>query len=330
MATTTGHIELDRTVESIRIGRRHRTDLGDLDALATSIDRYGLLQPPTVTPEGVLVCGRRRLAAIKHLGWRTLNVWVRSGISDRLGHLLAEQDDNVLHKELTASEAFALYRELKTLMAEDARRRKASTQFSATHQPRIDGPGNFPGPSISVGDAREQAAAMIPGGASYKTLDKIGYLRQIAEDPTLPERLRATTRDELKRIDAGAPIDPSYQRLRTAAEGARASELEQLADDAVARATGAKTDRTRKKSARTTRTVDGEPEKWPVRAFLQTWTSLECWWTHYDPVELATSLSDEQITSFLDTADGTYWFAGQLRDALTTHHRHHDNGGRRR
>ena len=92
--TAVGGIELERTVESIRVGRRHRCDLGDLDALAASIDRDGLLQPPTITPDGVLVCGARRLAAIKLLGWRTVNVWVRSGISDRLGHLLAEQDDN--------------------------------------------------------------------------------------------------------------------------------------------------------------------------------------------------------------------------------------------
>lgn len=127
-----GHIELERTVSSITIGSRHRTDLGDIDALAASIDRDGLLQPITITPEGVLVCGRRRLAAIQKLGWRTVNVWVRSGISDRLGHLLAEQDDNLLHKDLTPLEAASLYRELKELLAEDAARRQEATRFGAT------------------------------------------------------------------------------------------------------------------------------------------------------------------------------------------------------
>lgn len=47
MTAATGHIELDRTVESIQVGRRHRHDLGDLDALAASIERDGLLQPIT-------------------------------------------------------------------------------------------------------------------------------------------------------------------------------------------------------------------------------------------------------------------------------------------
>ena len=67
MTAATGHIELDRTVESIQVGRRHRHDLGDLDALAASIERDGLLQPITITPDGLLVCGVRRLAAIRQL-----------------------------------------------------------------------------------------------------------------------------------------------------------------------------------------------------------------------------------------------------------------------
>ena len=57
MSRHTGHIELDRTVDSIIVGNRHRTDLGDLDALVESIARDGLLQPLTVTIDGVLVCG---------------------------------------------------------------------------------------------------------------------------------------------------------------------------------------------------------------------------------------------------------------------------------
>src|SRR5699024_5796910 len=120
MSERDGSIKLERSVDSIRAGRRHRTDLGDIDALATSIARDGLLQPITITLDNVLVCGAGRLAAIKQLGWRTVNVGVRSVISDRLGHLLAEQDDNVLHKPLTQLEAAALYRELKQVMAEDA------------------------------------------------------------------------------------------------------------------------------------------------------------------------------------------------------------------
>ena len=53
---------------------------------------------------------------------------------------------------------------------------------------------------------------MIPGGASYKTLDKIGYLEQVANDPAQPAELRVPVAAELERIDAGAPVHPIYKR----------------------------------------------------------------------------------------------------------------------
>ena len=59
-----------RPIAEIRIGKRHRRDLGDVDALATSIAELGLLQPVVITPDGALVAGERRLEACKALGWR--------------------------------------------------------------------------------------------------------------------------------------------------------------------------------------------------------------------------------------------------------------------
>ena len=312
MSRHTGHIELDRTVDSIIVGNRHRTDMGDLDALVESIERDGLLQPLTVTIDGVLVCGARRLAAIKLLGWRTVSVWVRSGVSGRLGHLLAEQDDNLLHKNLTSSEKTALYRELKTLMAEDAARRQAATRFSVENQPGKDGAGNLPAPSEAAGRASEQAAAMIPGGVSYKTLDKIDYLRQVADDRDLPATVRGDAAAEIERIDAGGPVHPGFERIRAAVAVAASEnvDLEALAQEAVTRAhTG------QKKPAPVTSTGTTEPVRWPVRAFVATWTELADWWTHYDAEVLANDLTDEQIASFLATADGTSTFADELRAA---------------
>lgn len=320
MSFDPGHIELEWVVESIRVGRRHRTELGDIDELAASIARDGLLQPITVTPDGALVCGARRLAAIKSLGERKVNVWVRSGLSDRLGQLLAEQDDNMLHKPLTQREAAALYRELKQVMAEDAARRKASTQFSSDYQPGSDGPGNYPGPSAALGDAREHAAGMIPGGASYKTLEKIGYLEHLAADPAQPEPLRAEAAAGLAQIEAGAPVHPIYETIRDAAVAAQAereADLHQLAHEAVARATAAKKQKGKTPVPRKMPLTgaDGEPVRYPVRAFIHTWRELTEWWTHYDADQLAAELTDEQIESFLDTAQGTSGFADEMRAA---------------
>lgn len=312
MGRKTGHIELDRTVESIIVGNRHRTDLGDLTALCESIEREGLLQPLTVTIDGVLVCGARRLAAIKLLGWRTVNVWVRSGISGRLGHLLAEQDDNVLHKKLTKVEAAALYRELKTLMTEDAARRQAATRFSAENQPSSDGVRPLRTPSEQTGRASEQAAAMIPGGVSYRTLDKIDYLRQVLDNPELPAQLRAEVAEELERIDNGAPVKPAFERTRAAVAEHEATDLNTLAQEAVARAQAG---RTAPEPELVSSADETPPARWPVRAFVATWSELVGWWTHYDAELLASDLTDEQIASFFETADGTSIFADELRTA---------------
>ena len=100
-----GHIELDRSVSTIVVGERHRRDTGDLTPLMDSLKRVGLLQPVTITPDGYLICGYRRLEAAKKLGWSTLRVWVRSGISDELTRLLAERDENVTHKPPSNLEA---------------------------------------------------------------------------------------------------------------------------------------------------------------------------------------------------------------------------------
>ena len=76
--------------------------------------------PVTITPGGYLICGFRRLEAARKLGWNNLRVWVRSGLSDDLTRLLAERDDNITHKPLSAYEAAQLYDEMLALIQEDA------------------------------------------------------------------------------------------------------------------------------------------------------------------------------------------------------------------
>lgn len=321
MSAREGHIELDRAIESILVGRRHRTALGDLGSLSSSIERDGLLQPITVTPDGVLVCGARRLAAIKQLGWQRVKVWVRSGISGDLAHLLAEQDDNALHKPLTQLEGAALYREIKTLMAEDAARRQDASRFSSENQPGSDGAAKFAAPSESLGDSRAQAAAMIPDGASHTTLEKINYLQQLADDETQTETVRAGAAAELELIGSGAAVHPSYERARQLVSGAQPDtpeeDLAKLAEDALARLKNRPTQKRRPApSPQTSRTAGDEP--WPVRAFVVTWNELDGWWRHFDADDLARQLSDAEIEMFLRVVDSTSNFAEQLRTARDT------------
>ncbi|WP_098731506.1 ParB N-terminal domain-containing protein [Brevibacterium epidermidis] len=318
-------VELTRAVASIQVGHRHRTDLGDIDALARSIDQRGLLQPMTVTPDGVLVCGRRRLEAIRRLGWKKTSVWVRADVSDRLGYLLAEQDENAEHKPLTQIEAAALYRELKQLLREDAARRQHATRFSAERQPGEDEPGedgvrNFRAPSKNAGRVSRQAAAMIPGGASDRTLDKIDYVEQAGQRADLPEPVHAQVADAIAELTAGGAVQPIYERVRSLIEDdkqQREAELHAMAEDAVARVTATKTRKTKGAKPHPVAAVAGQ---WPVRAFVLTWQELESWWTHYDPEELVAELTLDQIDGFLATAAGTSEFAARLRAARARRH----------
>ncbi|MDN5759732.1 MAG: chromosome partitioning protein ParB, partial [Tomitella sp.] len=200
-----------------------------------------------------------------------------------------------------------------------AARRQAAARFSTEHQPGSGGGANCAPPSPgSSGKTRAQAAAMIPGGASHTTLDKISYLQQIADDPAQPAELREQVTGELERIDAGAAVDPLYRQVRDLTEAAREhreADLHQLAADALVRV---KTATTKKRTS--TRSApppadNGAPVPYPVRAFVLTWTELAQWWTHYDAEQLATELTDEQIESFLTAVGGTSRFAEELRAA---------------
>jgi ParB family chromosome partitioning protein len=66
-------------VTAIRVGKRFRKDMGDIDSLAASIKDIGLISPIAVTPDGELLAGGRRLAAYKKLGWDKIPVRVMDG-----------------------------------------------------------------------------------------------------------------------------------------------------------------------------------------------------------------------------------------------------------
>ena len=146
MPEQNGHIDLERKIDSITIGVRHRQDLGDLAALAASMDTLGMLQPITITPDGLLVCGRRRLEAARQLGWPTIKVWVRSGISGELTYLLAQQHENSMRKPLSPLEAESLFREIQNLQREEARLRQEATRFGAPEAEDAPGAGGPPAP----------------------------------------------------------------------------------------------------------------------------------------------------------------------------------------
>jgi ParB family chromosome partitioning protein len=225
------HVELDWAVDAILVGARHRQDLGDVEGLASSIGEMGLLQPITVTPDGVLICGARRLAAIKQLGWRTVNVWVRTGLSDKLTGLMAERDDVVSVKQYTRVELAAMYAELKAEIAADAARRVQATQFTSDQRNGLsDGIVDSATPvGAPSGDSRVQAAAML-GGPSHFTMERVLAIQHVATSDNYSPALRTLAADALQRIETGAAVDPLFLRLRTRVQ---VEELNRIAQDPV-------------------------------------------------------------------------------------------------
>jgi ParB family transcriptional regulator, chromosome partitioning protein len=61
-------------ISRIKVGKRHRRDMGDIESLAASIADIGLLHPITVDEDGRLLAGARRLAACKRLDWKGIPV----------------------------------------------------------------------------------------------------------------------------------------------------------------------------------------------------------------------------------------------------------------
>lgn len=323
--------EAERAIDTITIGVRHRKDFGDLDELAGSIESIGLLQPITITPDGILVCGRRRLEAVRRLGHRTIKVWIRSGISNRLTELLAQQDENALHKPLTTLEQADLYAELKRLYAEDAQRRKEATQFGAggvsgdAPLGEVTGSGDSPEPSYGERESRSQAAQTVTGKNSYHRLDHVEFLKMVAADPFQHSTVRDLATTELAAIDAAAPVEPSYRKVRAAIELAARPRheddtLTRLGAEAVARAKERRATR-RSGSAGDpepideTPTLEEPPKLHTTRAFVLTWNELAGWTHHYDLDQLARELSDDELARFTAVVEESVAFLDRLSTA---------------
>lgn len=92
----------------IKIGDRVRDDLGDLEALADSIDRNGLIHAVVVDEGKRLIAGGRRLAAVKLLEQRLgkeipIRAHMLRHVSDRKLRVL-ELEENLQRKDLTELE----------------------------------------------------------------------------------------------------------------------------------------------------------------------------------------------------------------------------------
>ena len=347
------------TVDSIVVGARHRKDAGDLDALAASIDQLGLLQPVTVTPDRVLVCGWRRLEAVKRLGWESIKVWVRSGISDPVTALLAERDENTQRKDYTPLEREALYREIKELLREDAARRQAETRFGGarrnenkkigrtdaaggvhrTSPVRPDSPMEVAQDHAGHGKVREQAALIVTGRKSQNTLERLSLLVDLTRDATRPDHIRSLAAETLTRIQNGHPVYPEYETVRAALaatdpdqqtiQPVTAADVQELLatvrkneNQPHAPSNGRVGDRENSQADGTRRAVSASS----LRRWATIWHSLKGWTTQYDLAVIAARASETDWTAFREVLAETNAFARRAQAARKANRPARDTG----
>lgn len=101
-------------IDDIKVKRRVRKDLGDLEALKDSLRHYGLLNPITLNSKYELIAGGRRLAAAKEIGWTSINAVILDNMTSA-AELEMELEENNQRKEFTDKELLEGYKRLEKL-----------------------------------------------------------------------------------------------------------------------------------------------------------------------------------------------------------------------
>lgn len=92
-------------ISSIIVDRdnRQRKRLTNIEELAESISRLGLIHPITITREGTLVAGERRLTACRSLGWTNIPVQFTEDLTENELRLI-ELEENIKRVDITWQE----------------------------------------------------------------------------------------------------------------------------------------------------------------------------------------------------------------------------------
>lgn len=195
--------EVDMAIESVRVDGRHRKDLGDIEALAKSIDREGLISAITVTSAGRLIAGERRLAAHRLLGRTHIPARVVDNVDDAARLIRMERDENTQRKPMTPSELVALGRSLEML----ERPRAAVRQGTRTDLGR-----QLSGQQTGKLETREVVAGAL--GISPSSYERAKTVVEAANDPTATPEERAIAREAVKDMDETGLISPSFNRVK--------------------------------------------------------------------------------------------------------------------
>lgn len=189
---------------------------------------------------------------------------------------------------------------------------------------------------------------VVTGRRSDYTLGHIVELLQLQADPHQSERVRRAVEEAISRIDPQGPVEPNYLRVKTVQDTeqlqliagddslpaatrdlahrelqalpitGKPSQVREAARQALRRVTATE----QSPPSGSTKVIDGRRRAtiriYSPRALTGMVAELDSWWLHYDPSEVAQTLTDEQWEQFTDWVQHTVRFleeATRLRSA---------------
>ena len=187
------------SVDSIQVKNRIRKEFGDIDSLAEDIRENGLINPVTLTPDGKLLAGERRLRAVKKLGWSTVDARIVEDPDD-MRQLRIEISENEHRKEFTFSEKMAYAKLLHDQYDAEAKANSVANLKVGSDSPSAS--------RDAVGRTSEKIAAEIGIGSS-RTLERAEYVA----DHATPEMIASLDAEQLS-------INAAYKQLKEQAKKA--------------------------------------------------------------------------------------------------------------
>lgn len=102
------------SIADIKINKRARDEIFEIDELAESIKRFGLLSPIIVDTDYTLIAGQRRLEAVKRLGLETIEANVIE-IPDGASAFEIEIEENIQRQQFSGEELLRAFKKLNKI-----------------------------------------------------------------------------------------------------------------------------------------------------------------------------------------------------------------------
>lgn len=168
-------------INDIQIGNRFRKDLGNIEDLARSIERFGLFHPVVINENNELICGARRVKAYEFLARDDIPT-TRINLRDIVQ---GEKHENEDRQPFTPIEAAEIRKAAEPYEREEAEKRLHLSEGRGSKRS-----GNIP-------EVKEQSRdkAALPTGYSYKTLDKVDEIVEIAQDNPENEKIQQAVQE---------------------------------------------------------------------------------------------------------------------------------------